>query len=331
MKIPQELLEHVVATAVAETYKHGHHGRDGHGGHDHDGHGHLPMPTVSPEIPKVYHQYSTEVGHKTLWVVCIVMGLSSLAFYAMAARVPVQKRLFHIITAFITTFAFLSYYAMATGMGVDYHSTVVHRNKQHHPTEIVNRQIYWARYVDWSLTTPLLLLDLCFLAGLNGASILVLVVSDLIMILCGLFAAFAKHQAQGWGWYAFACLAYLNIVYQLGIKGRYAVSGKDTKTKAFFGAISIFTLLLWTVYPIVWGIADGSRMVNVDGEIIAYAILDILAKPVFGFWLLLTHDAMARTTPALGGFWAHGLSSEGTLRVGDARDGTGRDGLPHDD
>jgi bacteriorhodopsin len=53
----------------------------------------------------------------------------------------------------------------------------------------------------------------------------------------------------------------------------------------------------------------------VDGEIIAYAILDILAKPVFGFWLLLTHDSMARTSPSIGGFWAHGLSTEGTLRV----------------
>jgi bacteriorhodopsin len=36
----------------------------------------------------------------------------------MAFRVPVQKRLFHILTAFITTFAFISYYAMASGDGV---------------------------------------------------------------------------------------------------------------------------------------------------------------------------------------------------------------------
>ena len=27
------------------------------------------------------------------------------------------------------------------------------------------RQIYWARYVDWFFTTPLLLLDILFLAG----------------------------------------------------------------------------------------------------------------------------------------------------------------------
>lgn len=67
----------------------------------------------------------------------------------------------------------------------------------------------------------------------------------------------------------------------------------------------------------VWGIADGARKVNVDGEIIAYAVLDILAKPVFGIWLLLTHMSMPETKAELGGFWAHGLSSEGTIRVGD--------------
>lgn len=73
--------------------------------------------------------------------------------------------------------------------------------------------------------------------------------SDVVMVLCGLFAAFSRDEPQGWGWYAFACLAFLNVVYQLGYKGRHAVSAKDNKTKVFFGAISLFTLVLWTLYP----------------------------------------------------------------------------------
>ncbi|KAI4867336.1 opsin-1 [Hypoxylon rubiginosum] len=281
--------------------------------------GHTPLPTVIPDLPKVYYQTSSEVGHRTLWIVCVLMGLSSLAFYAMAMRVPVQKRLFHVITALVTTFAFLSYYAMATGDGVISHSYVSGRTKHGAVTEIVKRDIYWARYVDWSITTPLLLLDLCLLAGLNGASILVTVVSDVIMILTGLFAALSKDEGQGWGWYAFACIAYLNIIYQVGYKGTHALSARDYKTRAFFGSISLFTLLLWTAYPIVWGIADGAHRVNVDIEIIAYAVLDVLAKGVFGFWLLLAHDSMARTSPTIEGFWSHGISHEGALRVGEGR------------
>jgi len=277
-----------------------------------------PVPSVIPGDTPQY-ETSSAVGSRTLWVVVVIMGLSSLAFYAMAFRVPVQKRLFHILTAFITTFAFISYFAMATGDGISYNKTVITESHKHVPDtyQTIYREVYWARYVDWSLTTPLLLLDLSLLAGLSGANILVAVVADLIMILTGLFAAFGTGDGQKWGWYTIACIAYLVIVYQLAFNGRAAVAGKDSKTKAFYAAIGGFTLLLWTVYPIIWGVADGARIANVDAEIIAYAVLDILAKPVFGFWLLFTHDSMTSTSPSVEGFWSRGFGGEGSIRVGD--------------
>lgn len=277
-----------------------------------------PLPTVLPEPVPIYHVSGAgDTGNRALWVVCVLMGLSSLAFYAMAARVPVQKRLFHVLTAFITTIAFISYLAMASGDGVSlftYKTEVPKHNLAHH---IYQREIYWARYVDWSLTTPLLLLDLSFLAGLNGASMLIAIFADVTMCLTGLFAAFGSGDGQKWGYYTVACIAYLVIVYQLGFNGRTAVANKDQKTKVFFSLIAGYTLVLWTAYPIVWGISDGARLANVDAEIVAYSVLDILAKPVFGFWLLTTHDAMSRSSISVDGFWANGIASEGAIRVGD--------------
>jgi bacteriorhodopsin len=228
-----------------------------------------------------------------------------------------QKRLFHVITAFITTFATLSYFAMATGAGTNFAHIVIHNaNKHTHETwEHVFRQIFWARYVDWAITTPLLLLDLSFLAGLNGANILVAVVADLIMVLTGLFAAYGHSKVQKWGWYTIACIAYFVIVYQVAIGGRVAVKSKDSKTAKFFAALGLFTFVLWTLYPIVWGLGDGARILSVDSEIIAYAVLDVLAKPVFGFWLLITHAKSSATS--IEGFWSHGLTSEGALRLDD--------------
>jgi bacteriorhodopsin len=160
--------------------------------------------------------------------------------------------MFHILTAFITTVAFISYFAMATGDGISLKEIIV--KESHHKnipdtTQIIFREVYWARYVDWSLTTPLLLLDLALLAGLSGANILVAIVADLIMVLTGLFAAFGDSDGQKWGWYTIACIAYLTIVYQLAYNGLAAVAGKDSKTKAFYGAIGGFTLIVWTVYP----------------------------------------------------------------------------------
>ncbi|KAI4288923.1 MAG: hypothetical protein L6R35_001816 [Caloplaca aegaea] len=281
----------------------------------------LPMPTVIPGNTPIYQEASA-TGNRALWVVFVIMLLSSLAFYVMAFRVPVQKRLFHILTAFITTFATMSYYAMAIGDGVGSNKILIKHTQKHFPDtyDTIYREVYWARYVDWSLTTPLLLLDLCFLAGLNGASILVAVLADIIMILTGLFAAFQVDESPKWGWYAMACIAYLVVVYQVALNGRQTAKAKDQKTATFYAAIGGFTLILWTVYPIIWGIADGSRNISVDGEIIAYAVLDILAKPVFGFWLLVTHDNFA-SSASIEGFWAHGLGKEGTLRVGDDDEG----------
>jgi hypothetical protein len=67
----------------------------------------------------------------------------------------------------------------------------------------------------------------------------------------------------------------------------------------------------------VWGLADGARIVGVDGEVIAYAILDVLAKGVFGAWLLVTHAKMAESDVELNGFWSNGLNSEGAIRIGE--------------
>lgn len=277
-----------------------------------------PVPSVLPDQPDM--QLVSHDGKRTLWVVFIVMLISSAVFTGVSWRVPVSRRLYHVVTTLITITAALSYFAMATGHGVSVHVTKVRHQHDHVPdtyTE-VHRQVFWARYVDWAITTPLLLLDLSLLAGLNGAHILMAIVADVIMILTGLFAAFGSEGTpQKWGWYTIACIAYLVVIWHLAVNGRAQAQARGNKVGSFFVAIAGFTLIIWTAYPIVWGIADGSRNVSVDGEIIAYAVLDILAKPVFGTWLLVTHARMPETNIDLGGFWSYGLGGEGSVRLGD--------------
>ena len=134
------------------------------------------------------------------------------------------------------------------------------------------------------------------------------------MVLSGLFATFAQGDGVKWGWYAIACVAYLFIIYILVISGRRAVASKGNATARLFASIGGFTLIVWTLYPIVWGISEGARKWSVDVEIIAYAVLDILAKPVFGFWLLFAH---AKNASTIEGFWSNGLTGEGGVRLDD--------------
>lgn len=140
---------------------------------------------------------------------------------------------------------------MAVGDGVYNKEITIKETQKHVPDtfQTIYREVYWARYVDWSVTTPLLLLDLALLAGLSGANITVAVVSDIIMILTGLFAAVTSDVNSKWGYYAIGIIAYLVVIYQLAINGRNVASTKDSKTATFYAAIGGFTLILWTIYP----------------------------------------------------------------------------------
>lgn len=72
---------------------------------------------------------------------------------------------------------------MAAGQGWVYRVVHYHHSHKGHAAKVIIRQIYWARYVDWAITTPLVLLDLTLLAGLPGAEILLAVFADIAMIL----------------------------------------------------------------------------------------------------------------------------------------------------
>jgi len=280
-----------------------------------------PLPTITNNLPlKPELQFIGDTGKRTLWVVFALMLLASAGFSALAWRVPVSRRLYHVITTLIVIIASISYFAMATGQGVAVNTIHYTDGNEFVPDihHVVKRQVFWARYVDWALTTPLLLLDLGFLAGLSGAHITMAIVADLIMILTGLFAAFGiEGTPQKWGWYTIAVISYLVVIWHLAVNGRAQAHARSQQVGSFFVAIAGFTILVWTAYPIVWGIADGARRISVDSEIIAYAVLDLLAKPVFGIWLLVTHANIPETNIDLGGFWSNGLERDGALRLRD--------------
>jgi len=166
---------------------------------------------------------------------------------------PLQnKRLYHVITTVITLTAALSYFAMATGHGVALNKIVEREQHDHVPDTFTTtyREIYWARYVDWSITTPLLLLDLGLLAGMSGGHMIMMIIADIIMVLTGLFAGFGSDETpQKWGWYTFSCIAFLFVFWHLGINGGANARAKGDKLRSLFTSIAAYTLILWTAYP----------------------------------------------------------------------------------
>lgn len=276
-----------------------------------------PTTTVLPDAPKL--EQIGDSGKTVLWIVFIIMLVSSAAFALLAWTVPLGKRLYYTVTTLITIIAAISYFAMATGGAIDWHHDVLTHEHDHgipDTTQDLYRQVFWGRYVDWALTTPLLLLDLGLLAGMSGGHIIMAISADLIMVLTGLFAAFPDTNTQKWGWYTISCAAFLVVIWHLAINGRRAASAHGA-VGGLYTSLAVYTVLIWTAYPIVWGLSEGGRIISVDAEVIVYAILDILAKPVFGFWLLFAHRSMSDSNLEVGGFWTNGVAREGAVRLED--------------
>jgi len=136
-----------------------------------------------------------------------------------------------------------------------------------------------------------------------------MILANIGMIATGLFAALDPHLRNRWGFYAFSCIFFLYVLFTLLWIGRKTSNLRSERVgKAFLG-LSIYTVILWTAYPIVWALAEGSNYMTSDSEVICYAVLDILAKPIFGAALLIAQSTISEAGVSLSAFWTEPIGS----------------------
>ncbi|KAL4892858.1 hypothetical protein BDV59DRAFT_202230 [Aspergillus ambiguus] len=273
-----------------------------------------PIPTVVPGTP--IYQSIDKTGQRTLWVVVVLMALSALVFYTLAARAPLSKRVFHSLVSIATTISFIVYLALATGEGITWKHDIIREHHKHVPnvTEEYYRQVFWLRYVNWFLTEPLILSNLALLSGLPGAHLLSAVVADYVMLSAGLLGTFAGHTARRWVWFTISAIGYLTMVYHIGINGSRAAVNKDQQTKRFFGTISGVSLFVKVLYPVALAAGPLALKINLDAENVVFAIYDIFTQGIIGYWLLIAHDS-SNGGLFVDGFWSNGLGNEGSIRI----------------
>lgn len=216
----------------------------------------------------------SKAGKIGLWVTAIIMGLSTLFFFYKMWTM--ERKYFHAITCLCTGFATIAYFAMATDEGMK---------------SVGCRTFYYARYLDWTVTTPLLLLDLMGVAGATFDLTCTLVGVDVLMIIAGLCGAMASGPGK-WVLWVFGMVMFAPIVYQLAVVLQEKAKLVGASAQAVFQKLSWLTVGAWCGYPLVWFLAEGLRVISVDLEIFCYAFLDIVAKAVFGFILVFSHEAI---------------------------------------
>ena len=147
------------------------------------------------------------------------------------------------------------------------------------------------RYVDWLLTTPMLLAVIPILIGLKEGTksmMAQLIVADVVMIGAGYIGETSINAEMGgtligWLFFFVAVAAFMYILFILYATMSNAETSLPPERAAAIGTLKIFVSLGWLIYPLgfvaalVWDGASGGAL----RELI-YNIADIVTKVGFG-------------------------------------------------
>ena len=217
----------------------------------------------------------TETDVLLHWAYVAVMALSALAILTMARNpqgVPQYKYLIH---TFVVVWSGLAYSAIAFGQGT---------------VDIGGETVYFARYIDWVVSTPLLLLSLVltgkYTLKLEGSITAGLLGAQVIMVLTGLVADLSPSENR-WYWYIAGCVA-LVVVYRLMWRELYAKAKiQGPELTAAYKASAVFLSVQWLLYPTVWALGSpGLAIFDPLLTSVLFIILPIVSKSGFAFYNL---------------------------------------------
>lgn len=156
------------------------------------------------------------------------------------------------------------------------------------------------RYVDWTLTVPLMCVEFYLLTkpfGAKGSTLTKLIVASLLMLITGYIGETSGIDNNIF-WGVLSTLGYLYIVYEV-FAGDVAKLAKSSDSPALAKAmflLKIFITLGWSIYPIGYMVLPGnllSGMFEVSSIDLFYNLADAINK--IGFGLVIYSVAIAET------------------------------------
>ena len=213
----------------------------------------------------------------------IGMAAGTLYFILIRSELSEEYRSVATIGAVITFIAAINYYFMRV--------EILEGGVNNFPTQI--------RYIDWLMTTPLLLLKFPNLLGIKNSSGLVtkLLVAVVSMIILGYFG---EVDLNAYGFTTFglvmfilSCIAWLYIIYLLYTNLAKASEGKPEPIRKAFVTMRYFIVIGWGIYPLGYLIAMiGGSDFDLIREVV-YTYADLINKVGFGLVAVLAVKAIS--------------------------------------
>ncbi|QZY88314.1 bacteriorhodopsin [Exiguobacterium acetylicum] len=227
------------------------------------------------------------------WVGFVGMAAGTLYFLIERNSLAPEYRSTATVAALVTFVAAIHYYFMKQAVG----ESGLLSEIDGFPTEI--------RYIDWLVTTPLLLIKFPLLLGLKGGkgrSLLTkLVIADIIMIIGGYIGESSINLAGGftqlglWA-YVVGCVAWFYIIYLLFTNVTKAAEDKPAPIRKALLQMRLFILIGWAIYPVGYAVTLFAPGIEVQlvRELI-YNFADLINKVGFGLIAFFAVKTMSAT------------------------------------
>ncbi|CAE7327149.1 sop2 [Symbiodinium pilosum] len=191
----------------------------------------------------------------------VFMYLSCLSLFLMTRKD--LSRPFSLIACLVTFIAGSAYLGMANGILV---------------RVVDGRKVYCLRYVDWCLTTALMLLDLAMMRGANMKATAMLMGIDMAMISMALMAAMSPEEDGKWHFFGLGCVCFACMVSFLFTSLQRAAEERGGDAQRKFKFVATRTVELWCLYPVIFALGELTHTIPEELEIIGYAVADVMAK-----------------------------------------------------
>lgn len=224
------------------------------------------------------------------WAYVIAMAIGAIYFISLGNNPRGVPKSEYLVATFIPIWSGLAYMAMALGQG---------------KVEIAGQVTHYARYIDWIVTTPLLLLALSWTAmyfvAKDWTLIAALIGTQAIVVVTGLVADLSRTNEARFLWYACGVVAFLIVLWGIWVPLRAKARGQCVELSKLYDKLLTYFTVLWVSYPIVWLIGpSGLGWVNQTIETALFCVLPFFSKVGFSYLdlngLRRLNGAKVRTT-----------------------------------
>ncbi|KAI2630861.1 hypothetical protein GGR54DRAFT_173854 [Hypoxylon sp. NC1633] len=211
-------------------------------------------------------------GSDWLWAVTAIYVVAFLGLLGFCFTAHESNRVFHYLFTIALLVGSVTYYAQASDLGWSAVSDGPGSRSLH--------QLFYARYINWVVSFPSVALALGLLSGISWTTIFTNIAITWLWVLTYLAAAYTPTSYK-WGFFAFGTLAYVFLAMSTLNESREA-AGRLGISRDYV-VLAAWANLLWLLYPIAFGVSDGSGIISVTGGSIFFGVLDVLMVPVLSF------------------------------------------------